>query len=174
MADIDASGGRQLFYGKYRGVVVDNDDAQRRGRLRVRVPAVLGELEVWALPCVPYAGRQRGLYAIPDVDTGVWVEFEAGHPSYPIWTGCFWAEGDLEESESRPSLKWLRTATFTLRVDDESGEVTLENDGGTQIVLTTTDLTLKSSTVQAEATAGRKIRLAAAAVSVNDGALEVT
>ncbi|MBX3251048.1 MAG: hypothetical protein KF901_27975 [Myxococcales bacterium] len=166
--------GRPRFYGKYRGVVVDNADAQHRGRLRVRVPAVLGELAVWALPCVPYAGRQRGFFAMPDEGTGVWVEFEGGHSSYPIWTGCFWAEGDLEEDEAKPHVKFFRTETFTLRVDDRTGEVAIENDGGTQILLTSIDLTLRSSKVHAEAPNGRKVVIAATSVSVNDGALEVT
>ena len=33
-----------------------------------------------------------GLYAIPEPESGVWVEFEGGDPSFPIWTGCFWAD----------------------------------------------------------------------------------
>lgn len=173
MDDLD-SRGRPRFFGKYRGVVVDADDEQHRGRLQVRVPAVLGELEVWALPCVPYAGRRRGLFLLPEPDTGVWVEFEGGHPSYPIWTGCFWAEDDLEAAEAKPSVKSLRTETFWLRIDDEKGEISFEADGDTRIVLTSIDLSLESSTVLAKGANGRKVEVSATAVSINDGALEVT
>ena len=46
------------FYGKYRGIVVDNQDPSKLGRLKLRVPSVLGKDVVtgWATPCVPYGG----------------------------------------------------------------------------------------------------------------------
>ncbi len=87
------------FFGKYRGIVTDHNDPTGRGRLEVRVPAVMGEEPVWAMPRVPYAGNNMGLYAMPEPGTGIWVEFEAGDPSYPIWVGCFWADGEVPENE---------------------------------------------------------------------------
>ena len=66
------------FFGKYRGIVRDNNDSTGRGRLEVLVPAVMSDEPVWALPCAPYAGNNMGLYAIPEKGTGVWVEFEGG------------------------------------------------------------------------------------------------
>ena len=47
-------------FGKYRGLVVDNNDPTNRGRLQVSVPAVLYDVHVWAMPCVPYAGPRYG------------------------------------------------------------------------------------------------------------------
>ena len=47
------------FYGKYRGLVIDNDDPTQRARLQVTVNAVMGEEAVWAMPCLPYAGRRH-------------------------------------------------------------------------------------------------------------------
>src|SRR5690606_19991990 len=85
------------FFGKYRGLVVDNADPTDRGRLQVKVPAVLGDEAVWALPCVPYAGAGVGFYALPEAGTAIWVEFEAGDPSFPVWTGCFWGDGELPD-----------------------------------------------------------------------------
>jgi len=80
------------FYGKYRGIVLNNIDPLQIGRLQAMVPEVLGEIPSgWALPCAPYAGTGSGFYAIPPIGAGVWVEFEAGDTSRPIWTGAWWA-----------------------------------------------------------------------------------
>lgn len=74
-------------YGKYRGKVVNTTDPMLLGRVRVQVPEALGgEGSVWAVACVPCGGTQ----ALPPVGAEVWVEFEAGDVSRPIWTGCTW------------------------------------------------------------------------------------
>ena len=82
---------QKKYYGKYRGFVVDDEDPDKRGRLRCG-PSVLGSEETaWALPCVPFGGGAGyGLFAVPPVDSQVWVEFEEGELSQPIWTGTFW------------------------------------------------------------------------------------
>lgn len=153
---------RTHYYGKYRGTVVDNLDPLKRGRLRVTVPAVLVAVEVWAMPCVPYAGPKLGFYAMPEVGTGVWIEFEAGDLSYPIWTGCFWGENDVDQVDADPKIKFLKTNKFKLRIDDGNGEIIIENDSGSQIKLTAQEILHKSSTVKQEASGGRKTELAAA------------
>ena len=167
------TGERAEYFGKYRGTVADNADPLKRGRLQVTVPAVLGAAEVWAMPCVPYAGRNRGFYAIPEVGTGIWVEFEAGDASFPIWSGCFWNDGDIDAADADPTIKFFRTTKFTLRVDDGNGEVVIKNDSGSEITLTAQEIVHKSATVRQEASGGRKTDLSAASFMVNDGALEV-
>jgi uncharacterized protein involved in type VI secretion and phage assembly len=161
------------FFGKFRGIVKSNQDPLGRGRLQIVVPQVLENQPVWAMPCVPYAGKERGFFAMPDVGTGVWIEFEAGNPSFPIWVGCFWNKDDIPSADSVPEIKFFKTKKFTLRIDDSVGEVTIENESGSQVVLTATDITVKSSTVKTEATGGKKTELSAVSFSVNDGALEV-
>jgi uncharacterized protein involved in type VI secretion and phage assembly len=94
------------FYGKYRGTVVDNADPEKRGRLRVKVPSVLGDEVVtgWAMPCVPYGGAAgQGLFAIPEVEAGVWIEFEEGDLEFPIWVGTFWSKPGGEAEPPRPN-----------------------------------------------------------------------
>ena len=56
-----------VLYGKYRGKVVGNKDPTMSGKLQVTAPAALGVAQVWALPCVPYAGAGVGLFALPPV-----------------------------------------------------------------------------------------------------------
>jgi uncharacterized protein involved in type VI secretion and phage assembly len=160
-------------FGKYRGRVRDNLDPLRRGRLEVLVPAVLGDVPVWAMPCVPYAGPNLGFYAMPEVGTGVWVEFEAGDVSFPIWSGCFWNTDDIDSADADPTVKFFKTKKFTLRVDDGNGEIVIKNDSGSEITLTAQDILHKSSTVKQEAAGGRKTELSSASFKVNDGSLEV-
>lgn len=94
------------FYGKYRGFVVDTADPEQLGRLKVRVPSVLGEDVVtgWAMPCAPYGGDiGQGFLFIPEVDAGVWVEFEEGDLEFPIWVGTFWSKPGGESELPKPN-----------------------------------------------------------------------
>lgn len=171
---------RHRHFGKYRGTVTDNADPTKRARLKVRVPAVLGDLEVWAMPCVPYAGDKVGFYLLPEPQTGVWVEFEAGDPSYPIWTGFFWGDDQLPEEATGAAKKVIRTAKTTLTFDDDTpnihafvddaGDVTI----GDEVVLKRDQAThaVSTSGVKSEI-GGQKTELTQASFSVDDGALEV-
>ena len=79
------------FYGKYRGTVVNNVDPEQRGRIQAIVPAVSNVVPTsWAMPCVPMAGKQQGVFMVPQIGAGVWIEFEGGDPDKPIWVGGFW------------------------------------------------------------------------------------
>lgn len=90
--DEDASSATtEKYYGKYRGIVVNNIDPAQLGRIQVIVPDVSTIMPTtWAMPCVPIAGKQEGMFMLPQIGAGVWVEFEQGDPDYPIWVGCFW------------------------------------------------------------------------------------
>lgn len=80
----------QPYYGKYRGMVLNNVDPLQIGRLQVQVPDVAGLVPTsWAMPCFPSSGKQMGVYMLPQIGSGVWVEFEQGDPDYPIWSGCW-------------------------------------------------------------------------------------
>ena len=79
------------YYGKYRAQVVDVQDPQKRGRIRVMCPKVLGEFKSsWCEPCIPVAYDLGGDFAIPKVGEFVWVEFEEGNSNKPIYTGGLW------------------------------------------------------------------------------------
>lgn len=112
------------FFGKYRGKVASNVDPLMRGRLQVSVPSILGDGRLsWAMPCVPYAGKNVGFYALPAPNTNIWVEFEGGDPDYPIWTGCFWGKGELPVlPPAAPTTKVFKTDTMTLTIEDAPGK----------------------------------------------------
>jgi uncharacterized protein involved in type VI secretion and phage assembly len=130
---------KNKFFGKYRGIVTDNQDPTKRGRVKVRVPAVLQDLQVWAVPCLPYAGNNVGVYAIPEAGAGIWIEFEAGDPSYPVWTGGFWADNELPKNEkgnaATPVLRMMRSQKgLMISFDDNSETMTLSDKDGSNIM----------------------------------------
>ncbi len=158
------------FYGKYRGVVTDNRDPLMLGRIRAKVLDVLGDKESgWAMPSVPYAGKSVGLFLIPPTDASVWIEFEHGHPDYPIWTGCFWAQGELPATPAIAEMKVLKTDLCTITLNDVQGigGITIETTAGmgAKIVMDLQGIEITSGV--------GNIKLTATGVSVNDGALEV-
>jgi uncharacterized protein involved in type VI secretion and phage assembly len=170
---------RSHYFGKYRGQVSDNADPSNLGRLKVKVPAVLGAVEAWAMPCVPYAGKGVGFYCLPEPGTGVWVEFEAGDPSYPVWTGCFWADGELPDPGGAPVKIW-KTEKVTIRIDDNSDELKMQTTSQSKVTLAS-DIksesggakhTVSSLGVVSELAAG-KVEVTAVTVKVNNGAWEV-
>jgi hypothetical protein len=100
-------GSMSTFYGKYRGVVVNNLDPMGRGRIQVQVLNV-SETSPWAVPCLPAGGPPQAQFQLPPIGSGVWVEFEGGDPAYPIWAGNMWNEqgvqspGGMVEETPRP------------------------------------------------------------------------
>lgn len=162
--------GQQIrrHYGKYRGIVVDNEDPNNLGRIKARVPEVLADVETgWALPCAPYAGNDEGLFAVPPVDAGVWIEFEAGDASRPLWSGCWWGDGQLPD-QATPPIKVLKTASgHTITLDDTEGSEKIEitDKEGSKIVMDQSGIELSKGS--------QKVKVAQSSVTVNDGVLEV-
>ena len=168
-------------YGKYRGVVTRNDDPQRLGRIRTRVPRLLDDVELgWALPCAPYGGRaDQGLFAVPDVGASVWVEFEAGDLDSPVWSGTWWGDGEIPTSAGVPH-KVLRTASGAhVVLDDDEGSVTVGDGHGNTVRLTSdgialdladgTTLTLTSAGLRGEDVAGNRVETGSAGITLQAG-----
>ena len=157
-------------FGKYRGKVENNVDSRNLGRVQVSVPAVLGDgRDSWATPCVPYAGDGVGWFAVPPVGANVWVEFEGGDPSHPIWTGCFWGDGETPASPAVAEKKVIQTDVGTITVNDTDGAggITIETRDGMKLQIDSNGIELNNGQ-------GASIKLSGNQVSINDGALEVT
>ncbi|MDC7341110.1 phage baseplate assembly protein V [Streptomyces lydicus] len=161
------------FYGKYRGKVTANTDPLMRGRVQVSVPAVLGTGRLsWAEPCVPYAGPDVGLFAVPPTGANVWVEFEAGDPDRPILAGCFWGTGEAPAAGALPGVKMWKTEAVTVTLSDlPGGGFTIEVGppaAAVPVRISCTGEGLELSAGPAD------VKLSGPTVSVNNGALEVT
>ena len=180
------------YYGKYAAFVVDNADPENRGRLRLRIPSVLGTDVVsgWALPCVPYGGApNQGFFFIPEVDANIWVEFEGGNLDYPIWVGSFWSKpgGTTEvptpaDSQSPPTRKIIRTLkgnsiemedkdseeVFIIKYSDGSKEnvVTMDKDGIKIVDANQNKITLDMNGTVIEDKNSNKIEMSASSINI--------
>ncbi len=167
---VDASTDR--FYGKYRGQVADTNDPLQSGRVKVSVPEVLGDVQTgWALPCTPYASKGHGLYTIPPVGASVWVEFEAGDVSRPIWTGGWWGPSEAPGAPSSPlpspNRRELVSETgLTVALDDDSGELLISDANGTNL------MRIKAQAGQIELTALTQVTIEATRILHGQGATE--
>jgi hypothetical protein len=167
----------EKFYGKYRGAVLVNIDPEGRGRLLVEVPDVLGVgISTWAMPSVPFAGLQMGMYIVPPPKAGVWVEFEKGDPDYPIWTGCWWGsrvEVPVTAQLATPAMPFVMVETAlknTIVISDTpvppllpAGGV-LISSGASYIRIDTTGISIFGPTVRING---------ATVVDINAGALTI-
>jgi phage baseplate assembly protein gpV len=155
---------RGRYFGKYRGTVTEVDAATMR--IKAEVPNVLpGVATGWCMPCVPYAGKDVGMLMLPDVGAGVWIEFESGDVSYPIWVGCYWRSGEVPDSASA-AVKSIVTTAGVLAFDTGANSVTLKGTQDNTLVLDGDGATVSAGS-------GR-VAIGNAGVSVNDGALEVS
>ena len=171
--DTAGQGAGSAFYGKYRGIVSDIQDPLMMGRVKARVPDVLGDQESgWAMPCAPFGGSGIGFFALPSVGAGVWIEFEHGDPDYPVWSGCWWGSAaEMPPVLLAPPYKKLMIKTDggnSILLDDTPGigGITLETSAGQKIKLSPTGIEIDDGM-------GATIKLTGPQVSVNSGALEV-
>ena len=156
---------RSRFFGKYRGVVTDVDAATMR--VKAAVPAVLGQATSgWARPCVPFAGAQMGFAFLPEVGSGVWIEFEGGDVSFPIWVGGYWHDGEHPKDATTSVRAIVTKAGQKVLIDVDGGTITIEDQNGNTVKMDSSGLSLTGS--------GQNIALGGSGVNINQGAFEVT
>jgi uncharacterized protein involved in type VI secretion and phage assembly len=156
---------RSRFYGKYRGSVTQVDAPTMR--IKAKVPAVLGETESgWCAACVPFAGQGIGLAFLPEVGTGVWIEFEAGDPTYPIWSGFYWRQGEAPSDAAAEKRVLVTQAKAKLIFDDDGQTVTLSDESNNTVELSSSGIKISHG--------GKSVAIGDASVDVNDTSLKVT
>lgn len=164
------------FYGKYRGVVLNNIDPLQTGRLQVQVPDVAGLIPTsWAMPCFPATGQQMGVWAIPQIGAGVWVEFEQGDPDHPIWSGCWYGSAAevpalaLAGNPASPSIVLQTALQNTIMISDlpgPAGGILLKTATGAMISINDLGITISNGK-------GAMLVMTGPTVDVNAGALTV-
>ena len=103
----------------------------------------------------------------------VWVEFEGGDPDLPIWSGCFWASGEVPARALGPEIKLLKTDGVAISIDDRPGAGGLTIEVSSSLVGAPVKLVCSSAGTEVSNGAGASVRLVGPSVSINNGALEV-
>ena len=172
----DASKKPKEYFGKYRGMVINNIDPMLMARIQVSVPDVSGVLPTtWAMPCLPVGGIQMGIVTVPPVGAGVWVEFEQGDPDYPIWVGCYWGSAAEIPSLSKTAAPGL--AAITLQTTLANGIVVSDTPGltggimlksmlGASVIVNDTGIYIQNGK-------GASLTLVGPTVTINAGALTI-
>ena len=164
-------------FGKYRGTVVNNIDPLQMGRIQAQVPGALGDgISSWAMPCVPAAGMQTGVFVLPAVGSGVWMEFEGGDTDKPVWTGGFWGHaGEVPALALAPAipgspnivLKTLGQNSVVISDVPGTGGIMLKSTTGAMILVNDVGITISNGK-------GATIVMAGPTVTINNGALVIT
>jgi hypothetical protein len=170
----------QKFYGKYRGTVINNIDPEQRGRIQAIVPAVSNVVPTsYAMPCVPIAGKQEGIFVVPQIGAAVWIEFEGGDPDKPVWVGGFWgiaAEVPALALAPPPippgqNIVVQTTGQNTLLLSDSAptpgtGGIILKSTTGAMIVVNDSGIYISNGK-------GAMITMVGPTVTINNGAMVI-
>lgn len=165
------------YWGKYQGTVVNNVDPELRGRIQAIVPDISSVIPTtFAEACVPLAGPTgppMGVYMVPPVGAGVWIEFEHGDPNKPIWTGCRWGgQSDVPPlahigPPGIPNIVIQTVGQNAFIINDTpgpTGGIMLKStSGASTIIINDTGITINGLTVTINGV-----------VNINNGALAVT
>jgi Type VI secretion system/phage-baseplate injector OB domain len=169
------------YFGKFRATVLNNVDPELRGRLMLNIPDVLGPIpSTWAEACTPLAGPTgppMGVYFVPPIGAGVWVEFEHGDPDLPVWTGCRWGlPADIPPlakagNPADPNIVIQSLLQHTLMISDMpptpvTGGIVLKSTTGAMIVVNDSGIYLNNGK-------GASIMMVGPNITMNNGALVV-
>lgn len=139
------------FYSLYRAIVVQNDDPLAQNRLKVAIPGIQGGTILWALARNQHGSEQTGFkYLAPAIGDIVYVSFEHGDPSKPLWEYHSWSTGQMPKFMDSPQICGFVTPNgIRVLFDDSDGhldlylpgeadvyakkDITLVSDGNVQI-----------------------------------------
>jgi uncharacterized protein involved in type VI secretion and phage assembly len=113
------------------GIVTNNNDPDRLGRVKVRFPWLSASTEShWARVATPMAGNGRGLYFLPEVDDEVLVLFERGDVRFPFVIGALWNGKDQAPAgygDGKNALRVIKSRSgHLIRFDDSKDAPKIE------------------------------------------------
>lgn len=131
----------ERIYGVAVGVVTNNQDPDKLGRVKLKLPWLSDTAESnWARVVTPMAGKDRGLYLLPEVDDEVLVAFEHGHVERPIVLGSLWNGSDTppaKNDDGKNNLRVLKSRSgHVVTLDDTDGaeKITIADKTGKNVI----------------------------------------
>ncbi len=113
------------------GVVTNNEDPDLMGRVKVKFPWLSDADEsYWARIAAPMAGKERGVYFLPEVDDEVLVAFEHGDVRFPYVLGALWNGKEAppaKNEDGKNSIRVIKSRSgHVIRLNDEDGKEKIE------------------------------------------------
>ena len=116
------------------GVVTDNKDPSKLGRVKLKMPILSDKDTTFWVPIIMLgAGKNRGWFFIPEVEDEVLVMFEQGDINRPLVVGALWGGKDKPPDKnpgSNPRRVIKSRAGSKITFDDEKLLIIIED--GTQ------------------------------------------
>lgn len=151
-SDVHAHTGK--IFGVVIGVVTNNQDPDKLGRVKVLFPWLADNDESnWARLATTMAGNNRGTFFLPEVDDEVLVAFEHGNVEKPYVLGALWNGVDApvrDNADGKNNERVIRSrAGHELILNDEDGkeQVEIKTKAGHQFLLDDTSGSEKISIV---------------------------
>jgi uncharacterized protein involved in type VI secretion and phage assembly len=119
------------IYGAVVGVVTNNQDPDKLGRIKVKFPWLSSiDESSWARVAAPMAGKDRGAYFLPEVDDEVLVVFEHGDVRFPYVLGALWNGKDappVNNNDGKNNVRMIKSRSgHVVKLNDEDGKETIE------------------------------------------------
>lgn len=125
-------------HGVVIGIVKSLADPDSEGKVQVEFPWLQeSKRSSWAPIAVPMAGKNRGVYFMPEIDDEVLVAFEHGDFNHPFVIGFLW-NGVDNPPETQPEHRLIKTpGGHEIRFEDKAGEkkVVLKTNGKLKITM---------------------------------------
>ena len=160
----------RFFPGLYTG---RGETVEDHGRIQVSVPAVFDqdvpEAFVWARPCLPY-----GHFFVPEIGDQVWVAFENGDPSAPVWLGTWYPQGGVPaEADAEPPVKRvIKSSKGHLIIMDDTDDdeaLILQDQSGNSIEMRSGEMVIRCQTNLTIDASGHEVVIRASSVDIQQG-----
>lgn len=158
----------QDFVGLFQGMVTDNDDPEKKCRIKAAVPELLDGSTGWCVPSFPYAGDGCGFAMVPPVGSSVLVQWPRGDLSAPpVWSGANFSGGSAVDGAGPDTVIVLTPGGHRVELSDEQSTLTITCSQGAVI-------TLDGNGVKIDNGLGALVDLQGSSVDINNGALRVS
>ena len=172
------------IYGVVAGIIINNKDPDKMGRVKVKIPRISGDEESnWARVVSFMGGKERGGFFLPEVDDEVLVAFEYGDINMPYIIGSLWngidkppeenADGKnnirviksrsghiikLDDTENNEKIEIVdKTQKNMIIVDTKNNKISIKSDKDIEISAPNGKISIEAKEIQTKSTESTKI-----------------